>query len=35
MTTDLHLVFSGQCRDAFAFYEKTFNSKIQFTMTFG
>jgi len=35
MKTDLHLVFSGTCRDAFAFYEKTFKSKIQFTMTFG
>ncbi len=35
MKTDLHLVFSGKCREAFAFYEKTFNSKIQFSMTFG
>lgn len=35
MKTDLHLVFPGKCRDAFAFYEKTFNSKVQFTMTFG
>ena len=35
MKTDLHLVFSGQCREAFAFYEKTFNTKVQFTMTFG
>jgi len=35
MKTDLHLVFSGKCRDAFAFYEKTFNTKVQFTMTFG
>ncbi|HSY37606.1 MAG TPA: VOC family protein [Acidobacteriaceae bacterium] len=35
MKTDLHLVFSGKCRDAFAFYEKTFNSKVQFCMTFG
>ncbi len=34
MKTDLHLVFSGECRDAFAFYEKTFNSKVQFSMTF-
>jgi PhnB protein len=34
MKTDLHLVFNGQCREAFAFYEKTFNTKIQFTMTF-
>ena len=35
MKTDLHLVFSGKCRDAFAFYEKTFNTKVSFTMTFG
>ena len=35
MKTDLHLVFSGKCREAFAFYEKTFNSKVQFCMTFG
>ena len=35
MKTDLHLVFSGKCREAFAFYEKTFNSKVQFAMTFG
>ena len=35
MRTDLHLVFPGNCRDAFAFYEKTFNSKIFMTMTYG
>jgi len=35
MKTDLHLVFSGKCREAFAFYEKTFNSKIQMVMTYG
>jgi PhnB protein len=34
MKTDLHLVFPGTCRDAFAFYEKTFHTKIQFTMTY-
>jgi len=34
MDTNLHLVFPGTCREAFAFYEKTFNSKIQMTMTF-
>ena len=34
MKTDLHLVFTGQCSDAFAFYEKTFNSKIQMCMKF-
>ncbi len=35
MKTDLHLVFSGKCREAFAFYEKVFNAKVQFSMTFG
>lgn len=35
MKTDLHLVFYGKCREAFAFYEKVFNTKVQFTMTFG
>lgn len=35
MKTDLHLVFSGKCREAFAFYEKTFTTKVAFTMTFG
>lgn len=35
MKTDLHLVFSGQCREAFAFYEKTFGSKVQLCMTYG
>ncbi len=35
MNTNLHLVFPGTCREAFAFYEKTFNTKIQMTMTFG
>ncbi len=35
MKTNLHLVFSGNCREAFAFYEKTFHSKVQFCMTFG
>jgi PhnB protein len=35
MKTNLHLVFPGTCREAFAFYEKTFGSKIQMTMTFG
>ena len=35
MKTDLHLVFNGNCREAFAFYEKTFNTKVNFTMTFG
>jgi PhnB protein len=35
MQTNLHLAFSGSCREAFAFYEKTFNSKIQMSMTYG
>lgn len=35
MNTNLHLVFPGTCREAFAFYEKAFNTKIQLTMTFG
>jgi PhnB protein len=35
MKTDLHLVFSGKCREAFALYEKTFKSKVQFCMTYG
>jgi PhnB protein len=35
MKIDLHLVFDGKCREAFAFYEKTFNSKVQFAATYG
>lgn len=35
MKTDLHLVFSGKCKEAFAFYEKVFGSKVQFCMTYG
>jgi PhnB protein len=35
MSTNLHIVFPGTCREAFAFYEKTFGTKIQFSMTFG
>ena len=35
MKTNLHLVFPGTCREAFAFYEKTFGNKIIMTMTFG
>jgi PhnB protein len=35
MKTNLHLVFLGKCREAFAFYEKTFGTKVQFTMTYG
>jgi PhnB protein len=35
MKTNLHLVFAGSCREAFAFYETTFGSKVQFRMTYG
>lgn len=35
MRTDLHLVFGGNCREAFAFYEQVFGSKINMTMTYG
>ena len=35
MKTNLHLVFPGTCSEAFAFYEKTFGSTIQLSMTFG
>jgi PhnB protein len=35
MNTNLHIVFPGTCRDAFAFYEKTFGTKIKFSMTYG
>jgi PhnB protein len=34
MKADLHLVFTGQCSEAFAFYEKTFNGKIKMCMKF-
>jgi len=35
MKTNLYLIFTGSCREAFAFYEKTFGSKILVTMTYG
>jgi PhnB protein len=35
MKTNLHLLFPGTCRAAFAFYEKTFNTKVLMTMTYG
>ena len=35
MTTNLHLVFPGTCAEAFAFYEKTFGSRIKMTMKYG
>jgi PhnB protein len=35
MKTDLHLHFEGTCAAAFAFYEKTFNSKIAMSMKYG
>ena len=34
MRTDLHLIFPGTCREAFAFYEQTFSSKIIMTLPF-
>ena len=34
MKTDLHLNFDGNCAEAFAFYEKTFNSKIVMSMKY-
>jgi PhnB protein len=35
MKTDLHLHFEGTCAEAFAFYEKTFQSKILMSMKYG
>jgi PhnB protein len=35
MKTDLHLHFEGTCAEAFAFYEKTFHSKIMMSMKYG
>jgi PhnB protein len=35
MNTNLHLEFSGNCGEAFAFYEKTFGTKRMMTMTYG
>jgi PhnB protein len=35
MNTNLHLVFPGNCREAFAFYKKTFGTEIVMSMTFG
>ncbi len=35
MDTQLHLVFSGTCNEAFAFYEKTVGIQRIMTMTFG
>ncbi|MES2390588.1 MAG: VOC family protein [Acidobacteriota bacterium] len=34
MKTDLHLHFDGNCTEAFAFYEKTFNSEIAMCMKY-
>ena len=34
MKTNVFLQFTGQCREAFAFYEATFRSKIELTMTY-
>jgi PhnB protein len=35
MQIDPHLSFSGNCEEAFKFYEKTFGGKIEFKMTYG
>lgn len=35
MNTSLHLVFPGNCSEAFDFYEKTFRTKRFMSMTFG
>jgi PhnB protein len=35
MQTNLHLVFDGQCSEAFAFYENAFKGKIQMCMKYG
>ena len=35
MNTSLHLVFPGNCNEAFSFYEKTFGSKRMMSMTYG
>lgn len=35
MNTNVHLGFQGNCREAFAFYEKVFGTKILMTMTYG
>lgn len=35
MKMDVHLVFSGKCAEAFAFYEEVFRSKVKMTMKYG
>ena len=35
MQIDTHLSFSGNCEEAFEFYEKTFGGKIEFKITWG
>ncbi len=35
MTVNPHLVFSGQCEEAFKFYERCLDAKIKFTLTWG
>lgn len=35
MKTDLHLIFPGTCREAFAFYAQVFSTQIIMTWTFG
>lgn len=35
MKMSVHLNFSGNCRDAFAFYQKVFKAETPFSMTYG
>lgn len=35
MKPNLHLSFAGNCREAFDFYAKTLNGKIELAMTYG
>jgi PhnB protein len=35
MKVNAHLGFGGQCEEAFKFYERCLNAKIQFSMTYG
>ena len=35
MELSTYLFFNGQCRQAFQFYEKALNGKIEFMMTYG
>ncbi|HUA61360.1 MAG TPA: VOC family protein [Verrucomicrobiae bacterium] len=35
MSIFVHLIFNGNCAEAFAFYEKCLRGKIEFSMTYG